>query len=295
MTKNVKVAAMQMSCNIDDIWDINKNINTASELIYQAKQEGVQIALLPELFETPYFCQHEDPENFKYATNLSDNLAIKHFVKLAKELDMVIPVSFYEKHNQAYYNSIAVIDATGEILGVYRKSHIPDGPGYEEKYYFNLGDTGFMVFDTKYAKIGIGICWDQWYPETARILSLLGAEILLFPTAIGSEPHDANINSKDHWQICMQGHSASNLIPVVCSNRIGTEQIKNTQITFYGSAFITNNKGKIIQEADSKTQTILTAEFDLDSLAIERRTWGIFRDRRPDLYGVLLTHDGKTK
>jgi N-carbamoylputrescine amidase len=290
----IKVAATQMSCNESDIWDIMENIKKADKLVRQAKAQGVNIVLLQELFETPYFCQHEIADYYKYATELENNPAVNHFKKVALELNMVIPVSFFEKCNQARYNSIAVIDATGEVLGVYRKSHIPDGPGYEEKFYFNPGDTGFMVFNTKFAKIGIGICWDQWYPETARCLALLGAEIIFYPTAIGSEPHNHLISSKDHWQTCMRGHAAANLVPVVASNRIGVERIGDTQITFYGSSFIADYEGKIIVEADNSTESVISATFDLDDIATKRAAWGIFRDRRPDLYKAILTYDGHT-
>jgi N-carbamoylputrescine amidase len=204
----------------------------------------------------------------------------------------VLPISFYEKKNNARYNAIAVVDATGEVLGVYRKSHIPDGPGYEEKYYFNPGDTGFKVWATKYGKIGVGICWDQWYPEAARCMALMGAELLLYPTAIGSEPGEPEVDSKDHWQRCMIGHAACNLIPVVAANRIGEEKAEDSAICFYGSSFITNEVGEKIAEAGRNEEAVLTAEFDLDAIADKRAEWGIFRDRRPDLYKALLTLDG---
>ncbi len=294
MSRLIKVSASQMACNKDDIWNIEENIKKAEKLVREAKNQGSNIILIQELFETPYFCQQEIADYYKFATEVEKNLAINHFKKIAKELDIVIPISFFEKCNQARYNSIAVIDASGEVLGLYRKSHIPDGPGYEEKFYFNPGDTGFKVFNTKFAKIGIGICWDQWYPETARCLALLGAEIIFYPTAIGSEPHNKLINSKDHWQLCMQGHAAANLIPVVASNRIGSEHIGSTNIKFYGSSFIADAEGKIIIEANESDETVITAEFDLDKVAQKRASWGIFRDRRPDLYKTLLTYDGYT-
>lgn len=290
--KTIKVAASQMACSKNNMWDIDENIKNAEKLVRQAKNKGAQIILLQELFETPYFCQVEDANYCKLALPYTENKAILHFQKVAKELEMVIPISFFEKDNQARYNSIAVIDADGEILGMYRKSHIPDGPGYEEKFYFNLGDTGFKVFNTKYAKIGIGICWDQWYPEVARILTLLGAEIIFYPTAIGSEPQNKNIHSKNHWQTCMQGHAGSNIIPVVVSNRIGTEKFTNSEITFYGSSFIANPEGKIIIQANDNQEDVIVAEFDLDAIALKRASWGIFRDRRPDLYKAILSNDG---
>jgi len=284
----VRIAATQMSCtsSIDD------NIKKADHLVRQAAAQGAQIILLQELFETPYFCQKEKLEYYEYATELKHNKAVKHFKKLAKELNIVLPISFYEKKNNARYNSLAVIDADGEVLGVYRKSHIPDGPGYEEKYYFNPGDTGFKVWETKYAKIGVGICWDQWFPEAARIMALMGAEILFYPTAIGSEPVNAEIDSKDHWQRCMIGHSASNLIPIVASNRIGTEKEDDSKINFYGSSFITDNTGEIVAEAGRTEETVLVCEIDLSLCAHQRADWGVFRDRRPDLYRALLTADG---
>ena len=235
----IKVAATQMRCSTD----IAENIRNADRLVREAAAKGANIILIQELFETLYFCQKEKPEYYGYATELESNRAIAHFKEVARELGVVLPISFYEKKNNARYNAMAMIDADGTVLGVYRKSHIPDGPGYEEKYYFNPGDTGFKVWNTKYAKIGVGICWDQWYPEAARCMVLMGAELLLYPTAIGSEPESPQVDSKDHWQRCMIGHSACNLVPVVASNRIGTERIENSEITFYGSSFITDATG----------------------------------------------------
>ncbi|CAH2212106.1 N-carbamoylputrescine amidase [Tepidibacter aestuarii] len=288
--RKVKVAATQMSCSSN----IEENIQKAEKLVKEAASKGAQIILLQELFETPYFCQKEKKEFYKYALEVENNKAIKHFKKIAKELEVVLPISFYERKNNARYNSIAVIDADGKLLGVYRKSHIPDGPGYEEKFYFNPGDTGFKVWDTRYAKIGVGVCWDQWFPETARCMALMGAEILFYPTAIGSEPEDVFVDAKDHWQRCMQGHAAANLIPVVASNRIGKEQIDEYEITFFGSSFISGPQGQIIIEANRTDEMILIEEFDLDELDMIRADWGIFRDRRPELYKVILTNDGLT-
>lgn len=273
--------------------NIDKNIAKAEVLVRKAAAEGSRIILLQELFETPYFCQKEKADYYVYATELEHNKAINHFRKVAKELQVVLPVSFYEKKNYARYNSLAVIDANGEMLGKYRKSHIPDGPGYEEKFYFNPGDTGFKVWDTCYGRIGIGICWDQWYPEAARCMSLMGAEILLYPTAIGSEPQDGSIDSKEHWRACMLGHAAANLIPVVASNRIGTEEDEDSKITFYGSSFIAGPQGNIIIEAGRTEETVLTSEFDLEILEKQRLEWGIFRDRRPDLYRIIASYDGE--
>ena len=286
----VKIAATQMTCSSDK----NANIAKAEKLVREAASKGAQIILLQELFESLYFCQAEKPEFFKLATELKDNTAVNFFSKLAKELNVVLPISFFEKKNQARYNSIAVIDADGGVLGTYRKTHIPDGPGYEEKYYFNPGDTGFKVWQTRFAKIGIGICWDQWFPETARSMALMGAEILFYPTAIGSEPPDPSYDSRDHWQLCMRGHSAANIVPVVASNRVGTETIDQSTITFYGSSFITDNKGTKLAEADRETETVIVTAVDLDDYAAQRTGWGWFRDRRPEKYGPLLTLDGET-
>lgn len=286
--RKVVVAATQMSCTTN----IEENIQKAESLVREAAAKGAQIILIQELFETPYFCQKEKIEFYKYALEVENNKAINHFKEIAKELKVVLPISFYERKNNARYNSIAVIDADGQVLGVYRKSHIPDGPGYEEKYYFNPGDTGFKVWNTKYAKIGVGVCWDQWYPETARCMALMGAEILFYPTAIGSEPEDDTIDSRDHWQTCMRGHAAANLVPVVASNRVGKEEMDDFAITFYGSSFIAGPQGQFIAEASRTEETVLIAELDLDELDIQRSEWGIFRDRRPDLYKAILTYDG---
>ncbi|WP_227936954.1 N-carbamoylputrescine amidase [Alkalihalobacillus deserti] len=287
--RKVKVAATQMG----DQGCVEDNIKKAEELVRDAASKGAQIIQIQELFETPYFCQKEKSDYYSYATEVDKNKAVNHFKNIAKELEVVLPISFYEKKNNARYNSLAVIDADGEVLGVYRKSHIPDGPGYEEKFYFNPGDTGFKVWDTRYGKIGIGVCWDQWYPEAARCMVLMGAEILFYPTAIGSEPHDSSIDSKDHWQTCMLGHAASNLVPVVASNRIGVEEDEDSKITFYGSSFIAGPQGNKIEEAGRTEETVLVAEFDLDALDHQRIEWGIFRDRRPDLYKIITSYDGE--
>ncbi|NOU83116.1 N-carbamoylputrescine amidase [Paenibacillus sp. LMG 31459] len=286
--RKVKVAATQMSCS----GDIDENIRKAETLVREAAAQGAQIILLQELFETPYFCQKEKSDYYAYATELEHNKAVNHFKAVAKELEVVLPISFYEKKNYARYNSLAVIDADGTVMGKYRKSHIPDGPGYEEKFYFNPGDTGFKVWNTRYAKIGVGVCWDQWYPEAARVMSLMGAEILFYPTAIGSEPQDGSIDSKDHWQTCMLGHAAANLIPVVASNRIGEEIDEDSSINFYGSSFIAGPQGNKIAEAGRDEQGVLVSEFDLDALEVGRIEWGIFRDRRPELYRLIASYDG---
>lgn len=287
--RTVTVATTQIACG----WDKQQNIDTATELVTKAAKAGANIILLQELFETPYFCQVHDFDYFKLATSVADNAAINHFKALAKELDIVLPISFYEKSGNTFFNSVTVIDADGEILGTYRKTHIPDGIPYAEKFYFTPGDTGFKVWDTKYAKIGVGICWDQWFPECARSMALMGAELLFYPTAIGDEP-TLGIDSKGHWQRCMQGHATANLMPVIAANRIGTETISqngnDSTLEFYGSSFITDGRGEIIQEASKDKKEVLTATFDLDELAIARRCWGVFRDRRPSMYGTLLTH-----
>ena len=287
--RTVTVATTQMACG----WDKQQNIDTATELVTKAAKAGANIVLLQELFETPYFCQVHDFDYFKLATSVADNAAINHFKAWAKELDIVLPISFYEKSGNTFFNSVTVIDADGEILGTYRKTHIPDGIPYAEKFYFTPGDTSFKVWDTKYAKIGVGICWDQWFPECARSMALMGAELLFYPTAIGDEP-TLGIDSKGHWQRCMQGHAAANLMPVIAANRIGTETISqngnDSTLEFYGSSFITDGRGEIIQEASKDKKEVLTATFDLDELAIARRQWGVFRDRRPSMYGTLLTH-----
>jgi N-carbamoylputrescine amidase len=286
--RKVKVAATQMSCSSN----IDKNISKAEKFVREAANKGAQIILLQELFETPYFCQKEKSDYYIYASEVEQNKAINHFKKIAQELKVVLPISFYEKKNYARYNAIAIIDANGEVLGTYRKSHIPDGPGYEEKFYFNPGDTGFKVWNTRYGKIGVGICWDQWYPEAARCMTLMGAEMIFYPTAIGSEPQDGSIDSKDHWQACMLGHAASNLIPVIASNRVGIEEDEDSKITFYGSSFIAGPQGNKVVEASRTDETVLVAEFDLDQLETQRIEWGIFRDRRPDLYKIITSYDG---
>lgn len=289
MTRIVTVAATQMACG----WDISGNIARAEKLVREAAGKGAQIVLIQELFEAPYFCQDQIAEFFDLAKPLEGNPLIAHFSRLAAELGVVIPVSFFEKAGPAFFNSVAIVDADGTVLGFYRKSHIPDGPGYTEKYYFSPGDTGFKVWQTRYAKIGVGICWDQWFPEAARSMALQGAELLLYPTAIGSEPQDPTIDSAAHWQRVMQGHAAANLMPVIASNRIGVEVgRKGMELTFYGSSFIADQTGGKIAEAGRQDEAVLTASFDLDGIAKQRAAWGLFRDRRPELYGTVLTFDG---
>ena len=288
MSRVVTVAAIQMACS----WDRQANIANADRLVREAAAKGAQIILLQELFETPYFCQKPNPQYLQLATPVEQNPAIQHFQKLAAELQVVLPISFFELAGRARFNSIAIIDADGKLLGVYRKSHIPDGPGYHEKYYFNPGDTGFKVWNTRYARIGVAICWDQWFPETARSMALMGAELLFYPTAIGSEPHDASITSRDHWQRVQQGHAGANLMPLIASNRIGREEQDGYDITFYGSSFIADQFGAKVEEMDETSEGVLVHSFDLDQLEHIRSAWGVFRDRRPNLYGSIKTLDG---
>jgi N-carbamoylputrescine amidase len=284
----VTVAATQFACSPDPA----ENVATAERMVRAAAARGAQVVLLQELFETPYFCKDHLAEHFALARPVQGNPLVERFRGLARELSVVLPLSFFEHAGNAYFNSLAMIDADGEVLGVYRKSHIPEGPGYHEKYYFSPGDTGFRVWKTRYGTLGAAICWDQWFPETARCMALMGAEILLYPTAIGSEPHDASIDSRDHWQRCMQGHAAANVMPLVASNRIGTERGHKYEMTFYGSSFIADSTGGKVAEADRGSEAVLTATFDLDQISRQRHAWGVFRDRRPDLYGPIMTLDG---
>ena len=279
----VKFAATQMSIS----WDIEANIKKASNMVRKCAKDGANVILLQELFQTPYFCQKEKYEYFDLAIeNILESDFYKVFSNLAKELNVVIPLSFFEKSGVAYYNSIVVIDADGSNLGLYRKTHIPTGECYEEKFYFTPGDTGFKVFNTKFCKLGIGICWDQWFSETARCLILMGAEALLFPTAIGSEPVLPR-DTKTHWQNVMCGHAAANIIPVIASNRIGTEREGDSSMTFYGSSFISNEEGTKVKELDRTTEGYIIEEFDIDEINKKRISWGIFRDRRPDMYEAI--------
>jgi N-carbamoylputrescine amidase len=287
--RKVTVAATQMACS----WDREANVARAEKLIREAAGRGANVVLIQELFETPYFCKDHATRYFDLAKRLEGHPAVEHFRALARELDVVLPVSVFEHANNAFYNSVVIVDAGGEVLGSYRKSHIPEGPGYHEKFYFSPGDTGFKVFATKFAKLGVAICWDQWFPETARAMALIGAEILLFPTAIGSEPQDPSLDSAAHWQRTMQGHAAANVMPLVASNRIGVEEGAHYAMTFYGSSFIASHTGEKIAEADRSSETVLTAEFDLDAVRRYRQAWGVFRDRRPDLYYPLLSLDGR--
>jgi N-carbamoylputrescine amidase len=288
MTMKVKVAATQMSCS----WELDQNILKAKNIIVQAAKKGANIILLQELFQSPYFCIEYDEKIFHLAQTFENNKVLKEMSELCKELNVVLPISYFERSNNAYFNSVAVIDSDGTILGNYRKSHIPDAPGYLEKYYFNPGNTGFKVWDTNFGKIGIGICWDQWFPEAARIMALKGADILFYPTAIGNELR-SDYDSSDAWQRAMQGHAASNIVPVVASNRIGVEEVQNQSNGFYGRSFISDHTGKILKEASRDSEEILIAEVDLEQNHLFRRNWGLFRDRRTDLYEEILSLDGK--
>lgn len=287
----VTVAATQMACCADHA----VNIANAERLIRQAAQQGAQIILLQELFETPYFCKDLDDKYFAWAKPIHGHTMLQHFSNLAKELQVVLPISFFEQANQTFFNSIAIFDADGQQLGIYRKTHIPDGAGYQEKYYFSPGDTGFRVWQTRYAKIGVGICWDQWFPEAARVMALQGAELLFYPTAIGSEPLDATLDSSGHWQRVMQGHAAANVVPVIASNRIGREVGDSCELTFYGLSFIADETGKLLKTAGRTEEAVLLHTFDLEAIRALRVNWSLFRDRRPSQYRPLLTLDGMDK
>ncbi|WP_170410205.1 N-carbamoylputrescine amidase [Ruegeria atlantica] len=289
--RNITLAATQMPCS----WDIDDNIARAEGLVRQAADAGAQVILLQELFETPYFCLEQDLQYFDMARTLEDSRVVSHFSALAKELDVVLPVSYYERAGLTRYNSLAVIDADGSVLTNYRKTHIPQAPGYEEKFYFSPGDTGFQVVETKYGRVGCGICWDQWFPETARSLVLRGAEILMFPTAIGSEPKKPELDSSGHWRRTMQGHAAANMVPLVASNRVGHETQGDTEGLFYGTSFIAGYTGEILADADSASEAVITAAVDLDAANAYRDNWGVFRDRRPNMYKALRSLDGMTE
>jgi N-carbamoylputrescine amidase len=287
--RNVTFAATQFACS----WDAPANIAKAKELVRKAAGQGANVILLQELFETPYFCQDQLADHFALAKPFAENPVIAEMAMLAKELGVVLPISFFEKAGHAHFNSLAMIDADGTVLGLYRKSHIPDGPGYQEKFYFTPGDTGFKVWKTRFGVIGCGICWDQWFPETARAMALMGAEALLYPTAIGTEPPPAPpVDSRDHWRRVMQGHAGANYVPLVASNRIGKEKGQNGDMTFYGSSFIAGPTGEIVSELSRTEEGITTATFDLDEIARMRASWGLFRDRRPELYDALKSHHG---
>lgn len=283
-SRTLTVGAIQ--CPLGD--DRATNVARVLHWIREAAGQGAQVILPPELFEGPYFCKTEDQVWFDEARPLAGNATIAAVSALCRELNVVVPVSFFERAGHAYYNSVAIVDADGSVLGVYRKSHIPDGPGYEEKFYFRPGDTGFKVWSTAHGVIGVGICWDQWYPEAARAMALMGAEALMYPTAIGSEPAYPEYDSKDPWQRSMMAHAIANSMPVVAANRIGDEGGQG----FYGSSFVADPRGDKVAEMGRSDEGVIVASFDLDALARRRAEWGFFRDRRPELYGVLGTADG---
>lgn len=280
------VACVQMAMGPDRAG----NLDAAETAIRSASSHGAQVILLPELFEGLYFCIEQDSSHLGLAHTVEESPAVARCAQLAAELAVVIPVSIFERDLNNVFNTVVMIDADGSILGRYRKSHIPDGPGYSEKFYFTPGDTGFRVWDTRYGRIGVGICWDQWFPEAARAMALAGAELLLYPTAIGSEPQDPTLDSSAHWQRVMQGHAAANIVPVVAANRYGMEQGERLEITFYGSSFMTDPTGEILTCASRDADQILFASYDLAAIESQRHTWGVFRDRRPDLYGPLTRH-----
>ena len=289
--RKVTVSAIQMNCTRK----VAENIAHADSLVREAAKKGANIILLPELFERQYFCQERVYDYYSFAKPTEENDAVQHFSKLAAELNVVIPVSFYEREVNNLYNSIAIIDADGKLMGVYRKTHIPDDHYYQEKFYFTPGDTGFKTWNTKFGTIGVGICWDQWFPETARCLALNGAELLFYPTAIGSEPI-LDTDSSGHWQRVMQGHAAANVMPVIAANRYGKESVEPTDenggqkssLCFYGSSFIADETGAIVESAGKEGDTVLLHEFDLDEIKKARLDWGLFRDRRPTCYNEIV-------
>ncbi len=287
--RTVSLAAVQFSCS----WDREGNVAKADRLVRQAAARGAQVVLIPELFETPYFCAVQKSSFYDLAHPLSGHPIVAHFRRLAADLGVVIPVSLYERAGVALFNSVVVIDADGKVVGHYRKSHIPQAVGYEEKYYFSPGDTGFKPIATAYGKLGIAICWDQWFPEAARALVLQGAEFLMYPTAIGTEPNEPSLDSMEHWRIVMRGHAGANMVPVVAANRIGLETTDAVSMTFHGSSFITDHLGALLVAADRTSEQVLVQSFDLERCRAYRQSWGCFRDRRPDLYGALTTLDGQ--
>ena len=281
--RTMNVAAIQAAFGED----MDANIATVARLVRQAAAAGAQVILPPELFQGPYFCVSQEERWFDTAFPWREHPCVTALAPLAGELGVVIPISIFERDGPHYYNSLVMADADGALLGVYRKSHIPDGPGYQEKYYFRPGDTGFRVWDTRFGRVGVGICWDQWYPEAARAMALKGAEVLFYPTAIGSEPHDATLDTRDPWRRAMQGHAVSNVIPVVAANRFGHEPGASGGQTFYGSSFIADHRGDLVADLGREGEGVVTASFDLDFLRAHRAAWGFFRDRRTDLYEAL--------
>jgi len=286
MTRKLRVAAIQMPCG-EDAAD---NRARAATLVREAAAGGARVVLLPELPDGPYFCKDQDAAHFARAQTLEQSPLVEAMQALARELDVVLPVSFFERAGQVYYNSVAVVDADGAVLGTYRKSHIPDGPGYQEKFYFTPGDTGFRVWDTRHARIGVGICWDQWFPEAARAMCLQGAEVLFYPTAIGSEPAEPALDTRSHWESVMRGHAGANMTPVVAANRIGRETGRDCTVDFYGGSLIAGWDGALLAQANGDDTAAISATVDLDELQRRRADWGFFRDRRPELYQRLLCY-----
>lgn len=291
MPRPLRLGAVQMSM----VADSDANLDTAERLIRDAADAGARVICLPELIDGPYFCKDQRAADLARARPIDGHPTIRRLAALARELGVVLPVSVYEAANNVSFNTVAMVDADGEVLGIYRKSHIPDGPGYSEKFYFSPGDTGFRVWHTRHGVVGVGICWDQWFPEAARAMALAGAEVILYPTAIGSEPQAPQWDSSGHWRRVMQGHAGANLVPVVAANRFGHEVGDPTEITFYGTSFVADATGAIVADAPRDAEAVLTAEFDADELRALRSSWGLFRDRRPDLYGVLTTLDGTVR
>ena len=288
--RKLTVAAVQMSCSVNP----EESIKKAEDLVMEAVNKGAKLILLPELFERQYFCQERRYDYYEFAKPVMENEAVKHFIDVSRKTGTVLPISIYEKDGNVLYNTVAMLDS-GNFLGIYRKTHIADDHFYQEKFYFTPGNTGFKVFDTTTGRVGVGICWDQWFPETARSLTVNGAEIILYPTAIGSEPV-LNTDSCGHWRRTMQGHSAANIIPVAAANRIGTENVtpceannnQTSSLTFYGSSFITDMTGELVESADRTSETVLVHSFDLDEINTARLEWGLMRDRRPECYGDIV-------
>jgi N-carbamoylputrescine amidase len=288
--RTVTIATTQFACT----WDLPANADRAEALVRKAAAKGAQVALVQELFAAPYFCIEQHPTYFDMALPFDGHPLVARFAALARELGVVIPVPFFERSGQVFFNTIAMVDADGRILGRYRKTHIPQGPGYEEKFYFAPGDTGFRVWDTAFGRIGVGICWDQWFPECARAMALMGAEMLLYPTAIGSEPPAPDYDSQPHWEMVMRGHAAANIMPVIAANRVGREVAPGGRdVTFYGSSFIADHTGALMAKASRDGEEVLVATVDLDAVAALRGSWGLFRDRRPEVYGALQGLDGQ--
>ena len=286
----MRVAALQMAMSPE----VASNVATAERLVRDAAASGANVILIPELFEGHYFCKDRHADELQRAQPIDGHPTVTHFAQIARELNVVLPLSIFERANNAYFNTVVIVDADGTTLGIYRKSHIPDGPGYSEKFYFAPGDTGFRVWPTRFGVVGVGICWDQWFPESARSMALLGADVILYPTAIGSEPQNPSWDSSGHWQRAMQGHAAANIVPIVAANRTGREIGRPTEVTFYGSSFITDATGAKVAEAGRDDERVLIADIDVEANRAMRAAWGLFRDRRPELYGAITSLDGST-